>query len=99
MNIGQAMKTIRDEHSLSQREMAAMLGITPAALCKIETGKRTPRMSTVDKFCTVTRTPKAYVFLLAMGAGDMPPTESDREDCQDIINLATLRIRRTLNRK
>lgn len=99
MDIGKAMKTIRDEHCLSQREMAARLGITPAALCKIETGKRTPRMSTVDKFCTVTRTPRAYVFLLAMGAGDMPPTESDREDCLDIVSLAIQRTRRALNRK
>lgn len=99
MNIGQAMKNIRDEHSLSQREMAAMLGITPAALCKIETGKRTPRMSTVDKFCEVAEVPRAYVFLLAMRDEDMPAAENDRDDCQDIINLATLRIWRTLNRK
>lgn len=93
------MKDIRDERCLSQREMAARLGITPAALCKIETGKRTPRMGTIDKFCEVAEVPRAYVFLLAMRGEDMPAAENDREDCLDIVSLAIQRIRRALNRK
>jgi ribosome-binding protein aMBF1 (putative translation factor) len=46
-----ARKIIRDRVAagLSQRELATMAGVRVETLCRIETGKHTPSVPTVDK--------------------------------------------------
>jgi transcriptional regulator with XRE-family HTH domain len=46
-----ARKLIRDRVAagLSQRELATMAGVRVETLCRIETGKHTPSVPTVDK--------------------------------------------------
>lgn len=46
-----ARKIIRDRVAagLSQRELAALAGVRVETLCRIETGKHTPSVPTVDK--------------------------------------------------
>ena len=82
MNIGKAMKEIREERSLSSREMAALLGITPSALWRIENGKVWPKKATVDRFCFETKTPVARLYHLAFEPRDFAPIPS----VQDVVD-------------
>lgn len=47
------LSTLREKHSLSQRELARILNINVSTLCMYETGKRTPplhRAIEISKF-------------------------------------------------
>lgn len=70
MNIGKAMQTIREECGLSRQEMAQKLGCTATAVWKQENGRARPKQATIDKFCTVTATPLAYLYNRAFEAKD-----------------------------
>lgn len=47
MEIGQAIKTARENMKLNQREFANACGVTPAAVCQIEKGSRLPNLTTL----------------------------------------------------
>ena len=47
-----------------------MLGLTPAALWKIENGHNWPKAETVKKFCSVTSTPVAFFYIQAIDMED-----------------------------
>lgn len=76
MNIGKAMRMIREENGFSRPEMAEKLGMTPGALWKIENKKTKPKPSTIDYFCFVTRTPLARLYSLAFEPIDFAPVAS-----------------------
>lgn len=76
MNIGNAIKKIREESGLSRREMSAKIGCTQTALWKIETGKVYPKNSTVDLFCFVTKTPLARLYSMSFEPRDFAPAPS-----------------------
>lgn len=62
MDYGKVFKTQREQLKLSQREMAKKLGLTPAALWKIEAGRNVPKESTIVKLCKVSFIPMAYFY-------------------------------------
>jgi len=62
MDYGKVFKTQREQLKLSQREMAKKLGLTPAALWKIEAGRNVPKESTIVKLCKVAFIPMAYFY-------------------------------------
>ena len=76
MNIGKAMKIIREENGLSRPELAKKLGCTPTSIWKIENKKTKPKPSTIDYFCFVTRTPLARLYSLAFEPIDFAPVAS-----------------------
>ena len=47
--IGENVKRLRTMHALTQVELAARAGITPATLVRIERNKAEPHMSTIRK--------------------------------------------------
>lgn len=76
MNIGKAMKIIREENGLSRPELAKKLGCTPTSIWKIENNRVMPKKSTVDFFCCMTKTPLARLYSLALEARDFAPYPS-----------------------
>ena len=70
MNLGRVFKTERERRGITQRGMARMLGLTPAALWKIENGHNWPKADTVKKFCLVTSTPVAFFYIQAIDIED-----------------------------
>lgn len=62
MDVGKAMKDIREERGLSQRTMAKEVGITQPSLCKIERGRYEPKQKVIVDFCRVLRIPLAYFY-------------------------------------
>lgn len=45
--IGEHLQTLRQAHGLSQREAAQLLGVSQAALSKLESGKSIPSLATL----------------------------------------------------
>lgn len=70
MNIGSAMKRIREQSGIGRPEMAKRLSVTQSALWKIEAGKTFPKRKTLDKFCEETRTPLARLYVEALEPTD-----------------------------
>lgn len=53
MNIGEQIRLIRWTKSLSQKQLAEMIGISANAMCSIETGKAWPSLETMNAICDV----------------------------------------------
>ena len=70
MDLGKVIKERRQAANLSLREMAMRLGITTAALWKIENNKSVPKLSTIKRICATLKLPLAYVFGAAMELDD-----------------------------
>lgn len=62
MNYGKAIKDLRAETNLTQKELASRLKITIAALWKIENGKCVPKYGTIKAVCKEFHIPVAYFF-------------------------------------
>lgn len=70
MNIGSAMKRIREQSGIGRPEMAKRLSVTQSALWKIEAGKTFPKRKTLDKFCEETRISLALLYVKALEESD-----------------------------
>jgi transcriptional regulator with XRE-family HTH domain len=62
MNLGLNLKTLRTAKSISQKELAKELGITPTYLSLIENGSKKPSLTLIEKFARVLEIPLALVF-------------------------------------
>lgn len=99
MNIGQAIRQLRENAGIKQKELAKEIGISPQSLWAIESGRCAPKQSTIEKFCEYMEIPIGKLFLEAMTVNDFAGLNgSDAVDVMDIISLATLRINRSLSR-
>ena len=70
MNLGKAMKSIREDRGIGRPEMARKLSVTQSALWKIEAGKTFPKRRTLDKFCTETKISLALLYVKALEESD-----------------------------
>lgn len=70
MNFGTAIKKIRVESGMSQRELAEALKMTIAGVWKIENGRTIPKHMTIEKICSVLHVPLAYLYNKSFGKED-----------------------------
>lgn len=70
MNIGKVFKKEREARGETQRAFAVKLGLTPAALWKIESGRNWPKQATVKRFVTETGIPVARLYIEALETED-----------------------------
>lgn len=49
--VGKAIVNRRELLKLNQKELAKKVGITPAAMCRIELGQSMPRVTTLTRIC------------------------------------------------
>ena len=90
--VGKTIRTYRKAQSLTQRQLAERAGMTPEAICRIETGVVLPDLSTLPRI--------AEVFGVAPAAllrePDLPPsvtplrgwsalTDHDRAIVRDVV--------------
>lgn len=66
MNLGRVFRQERERLGISQREMAARLSLTPAALWKIEVGRNWPKPQTIWSLCRETGCPIARFYIDAL---------------------------------
>ncbi|MEG0332309.1 MAG: helix-turn-helix domain-containing protein [Clostridium sp.] len=63
MDIGKAVKTQRMIKNLSVRELAAMTGLSPGAISKIENGKTIPNVITIKSIASAMGVSVSYFFI------------------------------------
>ena len=62
MEIGAIIKKLREEHGMLQEELAKYLGVTYQAVSTWETGKRLPRMGSIEKMSLLFGVTKSYII-------------------------------------
>ncbi len=73
-DIGNRMQLIRKELGLNQKTFAAHLGISPASLSEIESGKAKPMF---DSIYSITKKFRVNVYYLLHGEGDVLVKDAD----------------------
>ena len=71
MDIGSAIKNIREGLSISQKELGERCFISQSNLSRIETGSYKPNPETVSKICTYLDIPEQLVYILAIQEKDV----------------------------
>ena len=72
MDIGIAIKTLRQKQGMTQMQLAELCGISFQAISNIETGKAWPSKSTVEKLCEAFGVPTSYLLVASIEEGDVP---------------------------
>jgi len=85
MDIGQAITTLRKKKGISQVELANLTSMTQAALSHIESGKKSPHKSTVEKICQALEIPVQMFHFLTISEDDVP--ENSRNKFNSIEKL------------
>jgi len=74
MNIGKAIKNLRKQQGLSQKELAWRMDMSTNALCEIEKGKATPSIKRLEQIAYHLNIPLP-IFLLALVTEDDFPED------------------------
>ena len=75
MDIGEKIKAARKSAGLTQKELGEKLGVSAAMIAQYETGKRTPKISTIEKIMNAIADysghdrPKSYEVFWGSSAG------------------------------
>ncbi|MEI6881986.1 MAG: helix-turn-helix transcriptional regulator [Bacteroidota bacterium] len=77
MNIGTAIKTIRKEKGLGQKELADKCGLSVNALSQIETNSSFPHKNTIENIAIALGVPISYLLFFSISEDDVP--ENKRE--------------------
>lgn len=72
MDIGIAIKTLRKEKGMSQKDLAQMCNISVNALCQIEKNATFPHKSTLQKVCDALHIPISYILFFSISEEDIP---------------------------
>ncbi len=72
MNIGAAVKSLRKERGLGQKELAEKCNISVNALSQIETNITFPHKKTIDNLCSALNIPVSYLLFFSIGDEDVP---------------------------
>ena len=92
MEIGNTIRSIREELGYSRKALAEQIGITQGALWKVEFGKTNAKPQTIDRFLQVSGVSRAEFYIRALGYGDIPV--EIYQDMQDIKALAVNKLYR-----
>ena len=70
MNLGHNVKILRATKQISQKQLASLIGVTPAYLSMIENNSKKPSLSLVEKICKTLEIPLNIFFSeLALAQG------------------------------
>lgn len=72
MNIGEAIKEMRTDRGLSQKELSEMSGISQNALCNIEKGYSFPSKDTIKAICSAMDIPVSWLLFSSITEEDVP---------------------------
>ncbi len=91
MNIGAAVKSIRNQYKLSQEELSIKSGLSQTSISQIENGIKQPSKKTIKTICSVLDVPEAVLYILGIEETDVP--KSKKKIFQDLYpeikNLAS----------
>lgn len=72
MDVGQAIKTLRLKHGMTQAQLAEQCGMSINGICMLEIGKRFPSKNTVERLCHVFGFPTSYFLMASIEENDLP---------------------------
>jgi transcriptional regulator with XRE-family HTH domain len=72
MKLGEAIKELRKSKGLKQKELAAKVGVSANAICKIEKGETKPQKETLDKIIDTLEITESYLLFFALEVKDIP---------------------------
>ena len=72
MDIGSAIKILRKQRNISQKELANKCGLSTNSICNIENNISFPQKSTITKICQTLNIPSAYLLFFALSEDDIP---------------------------
>ncbi len=72
MDLGNAIKTLRKQKRITQKQLAELSEISTNALCSIETGQSFPSKATISKICSSLKIPESYLLLFSITEDDIP---------------------------
>ena len=72
MNVGDAIKNIRKNKGLSQKELAQKCGLSANAMCAIEKNESIPTRESIDKICKAMEIPTSYLLFFSVTEDDVP---------------------------
>ncbi len=72
MNIGSAIKQVRQHFGISQVELSERTGLSQTSISQIESGAKNPSKKTIDKICEAFDIPVAILYVMGMEDADVP---------------------------
>jgi transcriptional regulator with XRE-family HTH domain len=72
MDIGAAIKALRKTRNLTQKALAARLGMSANAINQIEKNGTTPHKTTLDAICKELNYPISYLLFFSIEDTDVP---------------------------
>jgi transcriptional regulator with XRE-family HTH domain len=72
MNLGSAIKSIRKEKGLSQKELAEKCELSVNAISQIEINAAFPQKGTINRICEVLGLPVSYLLFFSINEEDVP---------------------------
>jgi transcriptional regulator with XRE-family HTH domain len=90
--IGERIQRAREEHGLTQEELAAKLGCTQSALSNYELGKRRLYLSVLERIAQILDKPLSYFMEVGWRATWVElPSENDKDDESRLLDDPQLR--------
>ena len=77
MNIGHAIKVCRSAKQLSLDELAERVGLSQSYLSMIESGKREPTLSSIEKISESLGVPTTILLFLAAEKGELKGLDAE----------------------
>lgn len=75
MDIGKAIKMLRQERNMTQVQLAERCLMNNNSLSDLETGKTFPPKSTIERICKAIGIPVAYVLMASIEECDFPESK------------------------
>lgn len=72
MNVGDAIKSLRKNKGLSQKELAQRSGLSANAMCSIEKNDAFPSRDSIDRICKALDIPTSYLMFFSVTDEDIP---------------------------
>lgn len=76
--LNEALRLMRVFHDLTQRELASQLGISKSHLSEIETGKKNPSLSLLERYSDVFEIPVSSIMFFSENLNSGKPSEKLR---------------------
>lgn len=89
MDLGTAIKTVRKQKGVSQKELASLCGLAINTLCHIERCYTMPSKATMKKISKALNIPSAYILFFSITDEDIAVEQKPLFDalCQPIKNV------------
>jgi len=72
MNLGTAIKILRKERKMSQKDLSIICDISVNALSQIETNVTFPHKNNINKICKALNFPVSYLLFFSISEEDIP---------------------------